>query len=349
MIRSYRQASRMALLPAVLFTLAACDDDPARPGVDAPNREYGVVLNSVSASLTVFPLAAPDSTRAIALDPSSTATSVAVRGDIALVPLGLVSAVAVVDLRDGVVERTIPLPSGSGATGVAIVSDSLALVANPGLNLVTPVRYRAGTTAGAIPVGPYPTALLAAGGEVFVVEANLEGFVPAGPSSISVIDVSSLAVTRTFQLSGENAADAAHNGSTLFVLNAGVFDSASATLSEAATPLAAQTAHHTGFGLFANEIEVLANGQLAIASPVYGIAVFDAGSASFVATPDAALLPGGASNVLGIGTDLSDRLWLVDAGDCASPGTAMLLTSAFAVAQEVEVGVCPDAIVFTEF
>lgn len=329
--------------------VGGCADDPVRPGDGGPARLHAVVLNSVSASLTVFPADAPDSSRTIALDPSSTATTLAVRGDIALVPLGLVPAVSVVDLAEGVVLRTIPLPAGSGATGVAIVDDSIAYVANPGLNSVTRVRYRVGTTGAAIPVGPYPTFLLAADHRVYVVEANLDAFVPAGPSSVSVIDAHDHAVVGGFTLSGENAAMAAWDGTNLFVLNAGVFDSASASLSRSHGSVAAETAHHTGFGLFANEIAVLANGNVAVASPVYGVAVWDPESEGFVVGPDEALLPGAAANVLGIGTDPSGRFWILDAKDCASPGSAMRLDAAFAVVADGQVGVCPDAIAFGEF
>ena len=60
-----------------------------------------------------FPVDAPDSTRTIPLGASGTPVSLAVRGDIALVPLGVFPAVAVVDLAQGVVLRTIPLPEAT--------------------------------------------------------------------------------------------------------------------------------------------------------------------------------------------------------------------------------------------
>ena len=56
-------------------------------------------------------------------------------------PLGLDNAVAVVDLVDAKVVQTIPLPDNSGATGSAIVDDSIAFVANPNLNTVSRVNY----------------------------------------------------------------------------------------------------------------------------------------------------------------------------------------------------------------
>src|SRR5690606_11163579 len=127
-------------------------------------------------------------------------------------PLGTVAAVAVVDLAAGAVTDMIALPAGSGATGVAIVDDSLAFVANPELNTVTPVFYRSGETGPEIEVGPYPTGLLALGDRVFVLEANLADFVVQGPSSISVIDANTFAVDADFALTGRNAGDALVSG-----------------------------------------------------------------------------------------------------------------------------------------
>lgn len=332
---------------AVLLALTACDDDPTRP--DGDTREYGVVVNSVSASVTIFPVSEPDSTRTVALTPGSTATTIAVRDEIALVPLGLYPAVAVIDMDAGEVIDEIPLPSGSGATGVAIVNDSLAFVANPMRNSVTPVNYRAGTTGDEIDVGVYPTALLAVGNRVFVVEANLVSFSPAGPTTMSVIDATTLDVIDDLELSGRNGAEAATDGQSLFVVNAGNWDSANSVVSVVALPAAAETDAYGGFGAFASEIEALLDGSVLVAAPSYGVAWFDPDAEAFIVAPGNGF-GSGSANVLGIGLDASQRLWVLDARDCAAPGRALRLSGpAGAVLAEVDVEVCPDAIAFSIF
>ena len=337
-----------ALSTLLLFAALGCDDDPTQPDGGEP-REYAIVLNSVSASVTVFPVEETDSTHTIALEPSSTPTTLAVRDDIALVPLGVYPAVAVIDLDAGVVIDEIPLPAGSGATGVAIVSDSLAFVANPDLNSVTPVYYRTGETGDAIDVGVYPTSLLALGNLVFVVEANLVSFMPAGPSTVSVIDAATLEVNADFVLSGKNAAQAATDGAELYVVQAGNWDSTNAGVSEIDLPVAAEVDFHTGFATFASEIAVALDGTILVSSPFYGVAHYDPNDEDFLVEPGEGVGAAGM-NVLGIGLDTSDRLWVIDAGDCASPGRAVLVTgSNGVVVDEATVEVCPEAIEFSIF
>lgn len=337
-----------SLAAFTLIALAACEDDPVRPDGGEP-REHAVVLNSVSRSVTIFPVSEPDSTVTVALDPLSTPTTLAVRDGIALVPLGLFAAVAVIDLAEGEVIDQIPLPTGSGATGVAIVDDSLAFVANPELNSVTPVYYRTGETGAAIPVGVYPTALVALGDRVFVIEANLVNFSPAGPSTVSVIDAGALEVDADFVLGGKNAADAATDGDELFIVHAGNFDSANAAVSVVDLPIAAETNLHTGFGAFATEVEVLLSGLIIVSSPVYGVTMFDPAEEDFLVDPGEGFGASGA-NVLGIGLDSNQRLWVLDATDCGSPGRAIRVTGPAGVAvDEATVESCPEAIGFGIF
>lgn len=337
-----------SLAALTLVAVAACDDDPVQPDGGAP-QEHAVVLNSVSRSITIFPVNEPDSTVTVALDPLSTATTLAVRDDIALVPLGVFAAVAVIDLAAGEVIDQIPLPTGSGATGVAIVDDSLAFVANPELNSVTPVYYRTGETGDEIPVGVYPTALVAFGDRVFVIEANLVNFSPAGPSTVSVIDAGTLEVDADFVLSGKNAADAVTDGSGVFIVHAGNFDSANAAVSVVDLPTAAEADFHTGFGSFATEVEVLLSGILIVSSPMYGLSMFDPESEDFLVEPGEGFGSAG-ENVLGIGLDSNQRLWVLDAVDCGSPGRALRVTGpAGIVVDEATVESCPEAIGFGIF
>ena len=84
--------------------------------------------------------------------------------------------------------RRIPLPDNSGATGSAVVDDSIAYVGNPNLNTVSRVNYLTGETT-EVPVGVYPQGVIFTRGRIFVLNGNLdETFNPAGPSWITVID-----------------------------------------------------------------------------------------------------------------------------------------------------------------
>src|SRR6184192_218938 len=127
---------------------------------------------------------------------SATPRTIDGRGHVFVVPLGAADAVGV-DLfftcPPGALslcvqpDYTLPLPTGSGATGVAIQDDSIAWIANPNLNTVTRVNYFSGDTT-SVPVGVYPQAVALVGTRVFVVNSNLVGSTPAGPSWLTSFD-----------------------------------------------------------------------------------------------------------------------------------------------------------------
>src|SRR5437667_10543123 len=126
---------------------------------------------------------------------SATPRTIDGRGHVFVVPHGAADAVGV-DLfftcPPGALslcvqpDYALPLPTGSGATGVAIQDDSIAWVANPNLNTVTRVNYFNGDTT-SIAVGVYPQAVAIVGTRVFVVTGNLLGATPAGPGRLTVV------------------------------------------------------------------------------------------------------------------------------------------------------------------
>ena len=125
-------------------------------------------MNSTGNTLSIVPVDAPSSAVQVPLGGTTpTPTGVSAREGIAIVPLGLDNAVAVVDLRAATVMRTIPLPDNSGATGSAIVDDSIAYVGNPNINSVSRVNYLTGATS-EVPAGVYPSGLIFTRGKVFV-------------------------------------------------------------------------------------------------------------------------------------------------------------------------------------
>src|SRR5688572_10881881 len=133
-----------ALHLGLLTSLAAAACDSSTGPQDTPMHEVGVVLNSVDLSLTVFRVDDPSVRSTIGVGPDGSPVSLAVRGQIAVIPMGTVPAAAVVDLREARVIRTVALPAGSGATGAVLVNDSIVLVANPSLGTVSPINVRSG-------------------------------------------------------------------------------------------------------------------------------------------------------------------------------------------------------------
>ena len=143
--RAGRQVSfGLVLLSSCL--LLGCHEDAAAPD-RLVEEEIGVVVNSLDVSLTVFSVDEPAAPNTIGLSPAGSPVGLALRGSLAVVPLGFVPAVAVVDLSSGILLQTIALPEGSGATGAAFLTDSLVLVANPNLNSVSPVNIVTGAVA----------------------------------------------------------------------------------------------------------------------------------------------------------------------------------------------------------
>ncbi len=340
--RSYRLGS----LLGALF-LAACFGDGTEP-LPPETAEVGVVLGSVDLSLTIFEVENPTQTRPVGLAPTGSPVTLAVRGELAAVPLGFVPAVAVVDLREAELLRTVGLPTGSGATGVAFLNDSIVLVANSDLNSVTPVNVLAGTRGSDIAVGRYPQAIVVEGGRAFVLNAELEGFVPDGPATVSVIDIESLAVTSTVQLSGENAATGGVGpDGRLYIVHSGSFGAANGSFSVVNLTSLTEAEHHTGFGDFPGSLALGPSARAFIGAFSYGVVVWDTSLDAFILGPAEALAPGGIPSTSGVGFDEAGRLYTLTPGFCDGPGTANRHGGMFEVDAIISVGICPFAIAFT--
>ena len=341
--------ARLCRLGSLLgaFFLAACGSEVTEP---LPERtaEVGVVLGSVDLSLTIFEVENPTQTRLVGLGPTGGPVTLAVRGELAAVPLGFVPAVAVVDLREAVLLRTVGLPTGSGATGVAFLNDSIVLVANSDLNSVTPVNVLAGTLGSEITVGRYPQAVIVEGGRAFVLNAELEGFVPDGPATVSVIDMESLTVTSTIQLSGENAlAGGVGSDGRLYIVNSGSFGAVNGSLSVVNLTSLTEVEHQTGFGDFPGSLALGPSARAFVGAFSYGVAVWDTSLEAFILGPGEALAPGGVPSTSGVGFDEAGRLYTLTPGFCEGPGTANRHDGAYDVEITIPVGICPFAIAFT--
>lgn len=332
------------LLAAVLLT--ACFGDGTGP-LPLATAEVGVVLSSTDVSLTIFEVDNPAQIRTVGLGPDGSPVTMAVRRHLAAVPLGIVPAVAIVDLAEGMLVGTVPLPQGSGATGVAFLNDSIVLAANPNLNSATSINVLAFTSGSDISVGRFPQAVVVEGGRAFVLNAELAGFAPDGPASVSVIDIESLAVTSTIQLGGENAAAGGVGpDGRLYVVNSGSFGSANGSLSVVDLTSLTEVGHHTGFGDFPGSLALGASARAFVGAFSYGVAVWDTSLDAFIRPPAEALAPGGIASTSGVAFDGAGRLYTLTP-DCQNPSTANRHDGAYAVDVTIPVGICPFAIAFT--
>jgi hypothetical protein len=333
----------------LLATLAAgCESDIVEPPDDLQLRELGVVVTSTDLSLTIFDVDDPTVIQTVGLGPDGSPVTIAARGRLAAVPMGIVPAVAVVDLVDASVLRTVALPPGSGATGVAFVNDSIVLVASTDLGTVSPVNVLSGQVMPEITVGAFPQGIVVVEGTAYVINANLVNFAPAGPASITVIDGATLQVTGQIELSGENAAQgAAGPDGLLYVIQSGSFGMSDGALSVVNLSTRTESSYVTGFGDFPGSVAV--DGQSFVYSGQFGVGmtVWDAMAASFVRGTDNAVQPGGVPSTSGIGVDSAGRIYALTP-DCQNPAVVHRLAADFTAELSIPVGICPFGIAFTQ-
>lgn len=346
-----RRSSRHFVVALTLVATACTGDGPTRPGGVA-EVETAAVLNSIDLSLTVFPVDAPQSARSIGLAQAGSPVSLAVRGNRAAVPLGLLSSLAIVDLAAGEVDTVIPLPDGSGATGVAFFNDSIAYVANPNLNSVSRVNVLSGVVGpDSIPVSIFPQAVVASSDRIFVMNGELDAsFRPARQGVISVIDPTTNSVSSTILLSGSNpsAASFGRDG-RLYVVNSGTFGWEDGSLSVVDPGTLSEVEHHPGFGEFPGGIAFGPDGLAYVSAFAYGVAVWDPIAVSFVRPPSDPLIARGHTTSSGVGFDSNGRLYSLIPGDCIGPSVAVRLGPPpdLGFDREIDVGVCPIGIAFT--
>ena len=342
------QACRSVALLLLLLVLSACDDGVS-PGTPE-GRVLGVVLNSVDISLTTFDAEDPggSSPGTVGLAADGSPASMAVRGRWAAVPLGTVPAVAIVDLATLTLVRTVALPAGSGATGVAFINDSIVVVANPARNSVSPVNVRSGEAGPEVSVGGYPQAIVVSGDRVFAVNAELgPDFLPAGPGTLTALDRETLAPEGTVTLSGVNPGSVAVGvGGRLHVVLSGSFGAGNGSLSVVDPGSLQEVAHHESFGEFPFAAAIGPSGRLHVASFGYGLAIWDPATETFVRTPDDAVTPEGIPSTSGLAFDPEGRLYTLRP-ECGEPGAAVRLSGTYDVELTVPVGTCPLTIAFT--
>jgi len=335
---SFSNARHLALC-AVLLSSAACAD-PSAP-LPTPS-EVVLVVNSIESSLSVIPVDATGSTYKIPLGGTTPSpVGVSALGAYAVVPMGLDHAVDVVNLRTGVVDRVIPMANGSFATGVAIVDDSIAYVANPGLNTVTRINYLTGDTA-SVAVGVYPQAVVATRGKVFVINGNLVNYAVAGPGWITVIDpVTNAHATGIdsipLPLPGNPQYAVVGGDGRLYIMNTGNYVD-DGRLSKVDPVARAEVANFGGFGAGPGAIASDGGERLFVSSFSEGLMEFNTVTGSVVR---------GAGNGLpipensGVAVDNEGRIYALTGG-CGggAGGTAHVLRPDLTERAVVALGVC---------
>jgi hypothetical protein len=318
--------------------VAACADTNA----PAPEpTEALLAVNSTAATLSIVPVENPSAGVQVPLGGTTpTPVGVSALGRTALVPLGLDNAVAVVDLVSATLVRTIPLPDNSGATGSAIVDDSIAFVANPNLNTVSRVNYVEGTSTES-PVGVYPQGIIYARGRIFVMNGNLVNFAPAGSSWLTVIDPAANTVVDSVALTGPGNAGFATLGTDglLYVMSTGNFSDGEGRLSIVDPVGLMEMASFTGFG--AGPGNVAADGsRLYVSSFSEGLMEFDTDANQVVrGAGDGVAIPGNSA----VAVDSKGRVYAIESGPCqgGKPGKAHVLDSALVEKSVITLGECP--------
>jgi streptogramin lyase len=340
--------SRLPLTTAcVALAALACSDALEQ------DTAAGLVVAVVNARSNTVSLV--DATRLTAGTPldlapsSSTARSIAARGNVILVPLGDANAVGVVWFGMGPPSAPsfILLRSGSGATGVAIVDDSLAWVANPGLNTATRINYRTGDTLPQRSVGAAPRAVVSVDDFVFVVNSNMPGLVPVGPSWLSRFHCCGAGVTDSIPLTGTNARYATlGTDGLLYVVLAGTPGAADGKLSIVDPVAGRELAVVNGLGESPGPAVYHPSGRLLVASTTHGILEVNTLTRSVTRGPGDAIKPEGAA-IAALALDPRGRVYAAAAGSCAGPGVLHILSAppAYRVIETVGLGVCPSAAV----
>ncbi len=306
---------RLLTTAAVLGLLAACAETSAPL---PPADEVLLVVNSTEASLSVIPVKSPGSGVTVPLGGTTPSpVNVAARDGIAIVPMGLDNNVAVVDLRQAQVINSIQLPAGSGATGAALISDSIAYVANPNLNTVTRINLRSGDTA-SVRVGVYPQGMVFTRGRLFVLNGNLVNFSPAGPSWITVIDPvtnTKAAGIDSIALPGPgNAgfADVASDG-LIYVMSSGSFSGGEGRLHIVDPVGRSEVANFGGFGVAPGAIAADGGERLFISSFTEGLMEFNTRTRAVVrGAGNGVSIPGNSA----VEVDSEGRIYAVGTGPC---------------------------------
>jgi len=346
-------AFRLVACAAAWWMSACAATSPSAP----PPEEVLLAVNSTEASLSIVPVNQPSAAVKVPLGGTSpTPVGVSAFNGIALVPMGFDNSVAVVDLKTATVSRTVPLPANSGATGSAVIDDSIGYVANPNRNTVTRVNYLTGDTA-SVAVGVYPQNVIYLRGKVFVVNGNLDvTFQPAGPSWLTVIDP----LTNQKTMSGPDSVGLPGPGNAgfvspggvndpfFYVMNTGSYSSGEGALSILNPVNATVDLTVLGFGTGPGNVATDGGHKLYISSYSEGLMEFDTDTRSIVLGAGQGIaIPSNSA----VTVDSKGRIYAIESGPCAGgvPGVAHVLRpDDLTESGSITLGECPVGVLVTK-
>jgi hypothetical protein len=335
----------MTRLAALLFAagfLFGCADTNAPPPDPV---ELLLVVNSEANSLTIVPVDRSAGPASVSLGtPRGTPRTLAARERYAVVPMGDVDEVAVVDLLSRTLLHRIPLPPGSGATGAVMVSDSVAYVANPRRNSISRVNVVTRDTA-EVPVGIHPQGFALARGRLFVLNGNLdETGEPAGPSWLTVISPGTNGPAPgidSVPLTGPgNAAFATVAGDGLiYVVSRGRSMPAEGRLSVVDPLERREVASFAGLGLLPGDVASDGRSRVLVSSFAEGLLEFNTDSNAVIrGEGEGVPIPSNA----GVAVDSEGRVYAIESGPCATgqPGVAHVLDDELEEIRLITLGRC---------
>lgn len=336
-----RRLAAAWLLSGTMF-LGGCDADLSTVEPQSGYIErVAVVVNRGDRTLTTIPFAAGEPARTLALASAGVPGDLAVRGERALVTLD--GELLVVDLRLGTVERRTQIVRNQEGQRVAFVSDTLALVSNPGAGTITPVNPHTGRVAvSKATAGIGPLDFLASGSRVYVLSS------PPAPAVPSLVMLDSmLLVSGVIPLSGTNPRAMVMRGAFLYVLHAGAPGGEGGSLSIIDMAVARETGHVQGFGESPESMAFNSRGELFVSVPRQGLIVFNPATRGFTPGPDAPLTRGGLDSVTRVAADPAGFVYALQPGACDRPGSLTRLNVDGTAAASVPTGICPVDVEFT--
>jgi hypothetical protein len=266
------------------------------------------------------------------------------RDSFLLFPVGAGDSLAVLRFLGGggAVPSFIALGSGARAVGsIGVQSEGTAWVPLAGLDRVMQIDWLAGDTLASAATGPRPMAAVVVGQGLFVVNANAVNDTPAGPSSITWLDLATPAVPLdTIPLTGMNAQFLVPGlDGLLYVVGRGAVGQGDGRLSIVDPGTRVELAVVNGLGELPGPAVYHPSGRLLIASITEGILEVNTLTRTLVRGPGSGFRPGG-NGVAALAVDQHGRVYAVSAS-CA-PGVVRVLTAppAYRVLRTVPVGSC---------
>src|SRR6266550_4403334 len=210
-------------------------------------------------------------------------------------------------------------------------------------NSVTRLNYFTGDTT-SVAAGVFPRAVVLVGSRVFVVNSNLVGGVPAGPSWLTSFECCGVRTPDSIPLTGLAAGFAVvGDDSLLYVVAAGRSGAADGKLSIVDPKRRTEVAVLNGLGESPGAVVFHPTGsRLLIASDREGILEVNTSIRAVTRAPGNGIKPGG-SGINGLAIDLRGRVYATGPGGCNGPGMVHVLTAPpdYREIHTVTVGICP--------